>query len=137
MKKTLLLLALAATLTSNAQLEVRSNGQVWAGNPKVGSSTVSTDTGASINVFGLESAHGGRLSFGDFGKVYIEEINGNSDQLSLRGAKGLRYTADTSNGLQSKIVFSYASSSDAFRFNCPVSASNIKVADVYFPVREA
>lgn len=71
MKKTLLLLALAATLTSNAQLEVRSNGQVWAGNPKVGSSTVSTDTGASINVFGLESAHGGRLSFGDFGKVYI------------------------------------------------------------------
>ena len=128
MKKTFLVLALAATLTSNAQLEVKPNGQTLAGNPsksETSSIPVSYDTGAALNVFGLESAHGGRISFGDFGKVHIEEISENSDQLGLRGAKGLVYFADLANAMASKTVFNYTSSSDVFRFNCPVSASNI------------
>ena len=126
MKKTLLLLALAATLTSNAQLEVKPNGQILAGNPsksETSSTPVRYDTGASINVFGLDEAAGGYISFGDANKVSIGENN--SDQLGLRGSKGIVYSADLANALASKMVFSYTSASDAFRFNCPVSASNI------------
>ena len=126
MRKTLLLIALAATLTSNAQLEVNSKGQTLAGNPSMSetsSTPVRYDTGAAINVFGLDEAAGGYISFGDANKVSIGENN--SDQLGLRGSKGLLYSADLANALASKMVFSYTSASDAFIFNCPVSATNI------------
>ena len=126
MKRTFLFLALAATLTSNAQLEVKPNGQILAGNPsksETSSTPVRYDTGASINVFGLDEAAGGYISFGDANKVSIGENN--SDQLGLRGSKGIVYSADLANALASKMVFSYTSASDAFIFNCPVSATNI------------
>lgn len=128
MKKTFFMLALAATLTSNAQLEVNSIGQTLAGNPStsVTSSTpVRYDSGAAINVFGLDEAHGGYISFGDGIKVSVGEWLGDSDQLGFRGAKGMVFLANLPNVLASKIVFSYTSASDAFRFNCPISASNI------------
>ena len=126
MKRTFLFLALAATLTSNAQLEVKPNGQILAGNPsksETSSTPVRYDTGASINVFGLDEAAGGYISFGDANKVSIGENN--SDQLGLRGSKGIVYSADLANALASKMVFSYTSASDAFRFNCPISATNV------------
>ena len=128
MRKTLLLLTLAATLSSNAQLEVNSKGQTLAGNPSMSetsSTPVRYDTGAAINVFGLDEAAGGYISFGDANKVSVGEWHGDSDQLGLRGSKGLLYSADLANALASKMVFSYTSASDAFIFNCPVSATNI------------
>lgn len=122
------MLALAATLTSNAQLEVKPNGQTLAGNPSMSetsSTPVRYDSEAALNVFGLDEAHGGYISFGDAFKVTVGEWHDNSDQLGLRGSKGILYSADLPNAIASKIVFNYTSASDAFRFNCPVSATNI------------
>lgn len=122
MRKTVLLLTLTATFTTNAQLEVRNNGQIWAGKPTTTSSTVANDNHASMNIFGLDNAHGGYITFGTGNDVTIGE--GLSNMMQLRGSEGIYYISDMANMLQSRYVFTYTSASDVFRFNCPISATN-------------
>lgn len=63
MRKPILLAALAATLASQAQIEVKTSGLVVVGSP--GTAEVDIDRTVSMTVFSRNSPHGGLLSFGD------------------------------------------------------------------------
>ena len=123
MRKTILLVALAATLATQAQIEVKTSGQVVVGT--AGPSTVVPDRYASLAVFAQDGPHEGYISFGDGVNVTIGEGGyGDTNKMFMRGYGGIIYGSSTSNGLASRVVFDFTPASGKFSFYCPVSSSS-------------
>ena len=136
MKKLLVLSAAAIALVSNAQLRMKSYGQLQIGQESSDVSSIPVsrkDSVSRIQIFGPygEMGEGGRIPFGDAAlvdnlNVLIGELGTTDcDKLWLHGKRGTYFTTTSNAG--DTIAFFDAEKGRYFQFNCDVKTTGVFV----------